>query len=78
MNEVNDEESRYELTPFLVSYIEASIDSTTKETYLKHICHYYLKILINSYCSLQKDTSSINSNNQTGKNSLKTSAEDFH
>ena len=49
MDEVVEEESRYELTPFLVSYIEASIDTITKETYLKHICHFYLKILINSY-----------------------------
>lgn len=42
-------EDRFVLTPFLLSYIEASIEPLTKETCLKHICHYYLNMMSRSY-----------------------------
>ena len=40
---------KFVLTPFLMSYVEVSIETLTKETYLKQICHYYLNMLGRCY-----------------------------
>ena len=64
LKDSNQSKYRYILTPFLLSYIEASIETVTKETCLKHICHYYLNMMNATYKTLyrvQESDMSVNS-----------------
>ena len=53
--ENEDNDYRYFLTPFMLDYIEKSIDKANKTEYMVTICHYYAQFLWHTYYSLLCD-----------------------
>ena len=43
---------KYVLTPYMISYIQDSIDKETKSKYMNIICNFYKVILFNSYVQI--------------------------
>lgn len=45
---------KYVLTPYMLSYIDGSIELSTKYNYMSIICQFYMDILLDSYRQIGK------------------------